>query len=99
MPPRSRVRSLGRGRAARPAVRLQAALDLGDDHLDGDRVMSSAWYDDIGVAFARLHELQMHCTVVRYWSTTSSSERPRFLTSRRMRRMRRMSASASTNTL
>lgn len=38
----------------------------------------------------------MGLTVVRYWSMTESMLRPRFLTSRRIRRHRRTSASAST---
>ena len=39
---------------------FEPALDLGDDHLDGDGVLSAARHDDVGVALAGLHELQVH---------------------------------------
>src|ERR1700674_319266 len=39
---------------------LQSPLNLSDDHFDGDRVVSSARYNDIGVTLAGLDELAMH---------------------------------------
>jgi hypothetical protein len=39
---------------------LQSPLDLSDDHLDGDRIVSAPRHDDVGVAFAGLDELEVH---------------------------------------
>jgi hypothetical protein len=52
----------GAGRAGRRGVapRGEAALDLGDDHLGGHRVVPAARHDHVGVALARLDELQVH---------------------------------------
>src|SRR6266542_114186 len=38
----------------------QSPLDLSEDHLDGDRVVSAARDDHVGVALAGLDELKMH---------------------------------------
>ena len=45
-------------RLVRAAV--SAALDLGDDHFDGDGVVAAARDDHVGVALGWLDELQMH---------------------------------------
>src|SRR2546423_7706811 len=39
---------------------LQSSLNLSDDHLDGDRVVSPARHYQVGVALARLDKLAMH---------------------------------------
>jgi len=39
---------------------LQSSLNLSDDHLDGDRVVSTARHDYIRIPFARLDKLAMH---------------------------------------
>jgi hypothetical protein len=39
---------------------LQSSLNLSDDHLDSDRVVSPAGHYHVGVALARLDELEMH---------------------------------------
>jgi hypothetical protein len=39
---------------------LQSPLDLSDDHLDRDRVVSAARDDHVRVALARLDEFAMH---------------------------------------
>ena len=82
---------------ARPA---QAALDLRDDHLDRDWVVSSARHDHVRITLARLDELQVHRLNGR--RDIARELRPAAgrvsAMSRRIRRMSRMSASASTNT-
>src|SRR4051794_35380353 len=39
---------------------LQTPLNFSDDHLDGDRIVTAARNDHVGVALARLDELEMH---------------------------------------
>ena len=39
---------------------LQSPLNLSDDHLDGDRIVSAARNYHISVTLARLYELKMH---------------------------------------
>ena len=39
---------------------LQSPLNLSDDHLDGDRVVTATRYYDISVTLAGLHEFAVH---------------------------------------
>jgi len=39
---------------------LQSPLNLSDDHLDSDRVVSTAWNDHVGVTLTGLDELTVH---------------------------------------
>src|SRR3954463_2857088 len=39
---------------------LQTSLNFSNDHLDGDRVVTAAGNDHVGVPLARLDELEMH---------------------------------------
>ena len=79
---------------------FQQSLDVRYNHVQCYLVVATFRDDYVGVALAWLDEFQVHGrTVVRYCSTTESSERPRSFMSRMSRRMKRMSELASTKIL
>ena len=52
--------ALAAGGAVMARRRVEPAPDVGDDHVDGDRVVAAARHDHVGIALARLDELQVH---------------------------------------
>ena len=74
------------------SIAVDVALDAVDDHFERDQILAALEHDKISIFFARLNELLVHgldrCKIL---AEHGIELRPRFATSRRMRRMRRTS--------